>query len=480
MNKKYTLAIACTILFTLTIFSFTNPGHFSRSYSGMYRDTANPFAQVKDYKGKSVVSTSGVITFTTGLDNDYYQVDSVGKEVYFYVEARLGKLVNLPQRRTPLNISIVIDRSGSMQGIKMGYAKKAAKALVDLMEPVDYVSIVMYDNAIDSVQEPVLVLNKEAIKNKIDKITPRGATNLWGGTERGYEYVKKNFKPGFINRVLLISDGLANVGITDSLKIRQMVQKFKDEEGISLSTFGVGLDYNEYLMTDMAETGAGNYYFIDHPDNMISQFKKEMSGMLQVVAQAAELKIKLPPGVRIQKSYPLRYTQVNDVIIVKMRDLFSEEIRGNLFRFSIQNGTSQPLRFQSTLSYTDAMDGQMRSATNENVLSPIKNINTYLTHYNKPVVEQTVVYIANENLEKAMAQVDQGDYEGATRSLQQNKAFLKANSSAGMMADYWRMDSINTLYAAKVVMIRRMPQDSIKKLQKISKSANYQIRNKKQ
>ena len=479
MNRIHFAAIACIFLFAMVFSAFKNSS-YSPHHKRLQSDTVNPFARVKDYKGKSVVSTSGVITFTTGLDNDYYQADSSGRLVHFYVETRLAKLLNVPQRRTPLNISIVIDRSGSMQGIKMGYAKKAAKALIDGLEPVDYLSIVIYDNNIDSIQEPVLVTNKELIKSKIDGITPRGATNLWGGTDKGYDFVKKNYKPGYINRVLLISDGLANAGITDSIKIRQMVQKYKDEDGISLSTFGVGLDYNESLMTDMAETGAGNYYFIDHPDNMISQFNKELNGMLNVIAQEAELNIKLPQGVSIQSCYPLRYRQIQDVIIVKLRDLFAEETKAALFKFRIADGVKRPISFITKLSYTDVMDGLQKSTTNVNQLLPVGNANDYLTHYNQAVIQQTVLFTASENLERAMAQVDMGNYEAANVILQKNKTYLRQFNFSSGVSGFARLDSVNTSYALQLQNIRKMSPDSLKRLQKSSKAVNYQLRNKKQ
>ena len=95
-------------------------------------DTINPLAiKAKAHLGKSVVSSSGVIGFTTGLENDYYMVDSINRMGQFYIEAKLAKFLNDNIKRIPLNISIVIDRSGSMQGIKMGYAKKAAKNIID-------------------------------------------------------------------------------------------------------------------------------------------------------------------------------------------------------------------------------------------------------------------------------------------------------------------------------------------------------------
>jgi Ca-activated chloride channel family protein len=440
-----------------------------------------PNFKAKDHKGKSMVSTSGVITFTTGLDNDFYQVDSNNRTVFFYIETRLAKLLNAPKTRTPLNISIVIDRSGSMQGIKMGYAKKAAKGIIDHLEPTDFVSIVMYDNSIDSVQEPIQPINKELIKSKIDKITPRGSTNLWGGTERGYEYVQKNYKPGFINRVLLISDGLANVGITDSIKIRQNVLKFKDENGITLSTFGVGLDYNETLMTDMAETGAGNYYFIDAPEKMVTILDQELNGMLNVIAKNAEINIKLPHGVSIQKSYPIRFRQNGDVVTFRLLDLFAEETKGTLITFRLDDHITTPLKFNTTLSYTDVMDDKMKSVTNANILTPNKSVDAYLTHFNKMVIEQTVLFTANENMEMAMQRADRGDYDGASSIIRENGQFMKSNVYYTRNSiELQKMDSTNSIYFDKLSKARKMNIDSVKKMQKTSREDNYQLRNKKQ
>jgi Ca-activated chloride channel family protein len=481
MNKKYVLISSLCVVFGFLFFAFNEPsGNFSlHTYTPL--DSIGPFPiRAKDHKGKNVVSTSGVITFTSGLDNDYYQADSLNKIAYFYIEAKLAKLLNLPQKRTPLNISIVIDRSGSMQGVKMGYAKKAAKGMIDQLQPTDYVSIVMYDNAIDSVQEPILVNNKDLIKSKIDKITPRGSTNLWGGTERGYEYALKNYKPGFINRVLLISDGLANIGITDSSVIRKKVLAFKDEQGITLSTFGVGLDYNETLMTDMAETGAGNYYFIDAPDQLIGIFEKEFNAMLKVVAQNAELRIKLPRGVKVDKTYPLPYTQIGDVVIIRLRDVFAEETKSTLLRLKLQDRIAGPLKFSATLSYTDALDGLEKSVTNENVLNPVKAPDPYLTHFNKTVIEETVLFTANENLEDAITMVDNRNYMGAKKSVDANQAFLKANNF--YVKDYRSlqvMDSINTNYGNLSSKAMTISPDSLKKVQKYTRALNYKVRNKK-
>ena len=482
MDKKHLPALI-SVSFLIVVFSFTS--HNTKSfYKNSLTDTTAPLAiKAKDHMGRSVVSTSGAITFTTGLENDFYQVDSVNKTSHLYMEAKLAKFINDNVKRIPLNISVVIDRSGSMQGVKLGFAKKAAKNIIDQLKSEDMVSLVIYDNDVDTIQSPVNVIEKEKIKAKIDAIGPRGSTNLWGGTEQGYQFVKRNFKPGYVNRVLLISDGLANVGITDSNLIRIKVQKFKDDEGISLSTFGVGLDYNETLMTDMAETGAGNYYFIDAPEKMTSIFNNELSGLLNVAAQNAELKIKIPAGVTIQKGYPLQFQQNGNEVTIRLRDLSSEETKASLFTFKIADKTSGVLKFTSTLTYTDVTDGQQKTLTNENLLSPVKNVDAYLTHFNKKVIEQTILFTANETLETAMNLMDKGDYNSARQYLNQNKDFLKANAiyvTADGNNVLMQMDSLNTNYMKSSQSFSAISPDSVKALKKTMRASNYQIRNKKQ
>jgi Ca-activated chloride channel family protein len=397
------------------------------------------------------------------------------------VEAKLAKFINDQVKRVPLNISVVIDRSGSMQGVKMGFAKKAAKNIIDQLKSEDIVSIVIYDTYVDTIQPPVHVIDKEKIKAKIDIISPQGSTNLWGGTEQGYQFVQRNYKSGYINRVLLISDGLANTGLTDTTLISIKVQNYKDDAGISLSTFGVGLDYNETLMTDMAETGAGNYYFIDAPEKMTILFNNELNGLMNVAAQNAELRIRLPKGVSIQKSYPLKYQQSGDEITVKLRDLSSEETKATLFSFRIDDQATEVLKFISTLTYTDVNDGLQKVLTNENLLSPVKNTNTYLVHFNKQVIEQTILYTANEKLENAMNLMEKGEYQEAQKYLDANSAYLKANAAYVNNDDnLLQLDSVNKNYSVRFSQAKAISTDSVKKVQKESKALNYQIRNKKQ
>jgi Ca-activated chloride channel family protein len=110
-----------------------------------------------------------------------------------------------------------------LNGSKINYVKEAAKFVVDNLTKDDILSIVIYDDEVEVLQKAIKVENKQLIKNKINSIIDRGSTNLTGGMLKGYAEVKSNFSKGYVNRVLLLSDGLANIGITDSAEINKIV-----------------------------------------------------------------------------------------------------------------------------------------------------------------------------------------------------------------------------------------------------------------
>ncbi len=484
MFKKILLPSTGLILLASFIVGFSDIRHKQRQFrkgggqSGA--DTTIPVIPIaKDHKGKTITSRQGVVQFSTGLHNDYYQIDTINRTGYLYLETKLDKFVNESGAKIPLNISIVIDRSGSMSGDKLAYAKKAAANIVSKLSSDDFVSVVVYDDQVKLLQPSVRVLDKESIITKINRVETGGSTNLWGGTEMGYNQVRENYKKNYVNRVLLISDGLANVGITSMYDIRRRVQEFKDRDGITVSTFGVGLDYNELLMTDMAEAGSGNYYFIDNPEIMAGIFEKELNGLLSVAAQNAELRIRLPRGITIDKAFGFKYEMVGQDLVIQLRDLFSEETRGFLMRFRIDDYANVALDFSTRLSYDDINTHERISLENKNRLNPSTDRELYLTYFNEPVMEQVVLYIANERLEIAMAEADKGNYDKARSLTKENEEFIVVSGYSTKSVEVQKMKSANTSYSTQLKDAETMTTDSVKYMQKSNRAVNYKIRGKK-
>jgi Ca-activated chloride channel family protein len=367
-----------------------------------------------------------------------------------------------------------------MSGDKIRNAKQAAKFIVDQLNPDDYFSVVMYDQTVDVVHEASRVENKQAIKLKIDRIEDRGSTNLMGGAMKGYEQVRKNYRSGYINRVLLLSDGLANEGITDAKQIERIVRKKSMDEGISISTFGVGNDYNEDLMTAMAESGTGNYYFISNAENIANIFKKELNGLKDIVAQDAELVVRIPDYVNIDKVYGFKYIQDGRTLRIKFRDVFASETKGVLIKYTVDANRNTTIRFDASLSFTDALTADTRRIALNNKNDYTDNRSLFQESYSEWVSAQVALYESNERLEMAMQEVDKGNYDEAKKIVKQNKEYMKSKAPlVNKSVELQKAESVNSTYDMQIKDVENMPQEDVKYMQKASKSSNYEIRTKK-
>jgi Ca-activated chloride channel family protein len=217
-------------------------------------------------------------------------------------------LAESPRRN--LNLSLVIDRSGSMAGAPLHHALKAAESVVDQLEPSDILSVVVYDDEVDTVVPPQPVTNKAGLKNSIHKVRAGGITNLSGGWLKGCEYVKAQLDSQKINRVLLLTDGHANMGIQDP-KVLTTTSGQKAESGITTTTLGFGQGFNEDLLIGMARAANGNFYFIQSVDEASEVFSIELDSLRAVVGQNLQVTIELADGVSLVDTLSLAKVSQN-------------------------------------------------------------------------------------------------------------------------------------------------------------------------
>ncbi|MHC5726118.1 MAG: vWA domain-containing protein [Nostoc sp.] len=228
--------------------------------------------------------------------------------------------------RRHLNLSLVIDRSGSMAGAPLHHALKAAESVVDQLEPDDILSVVVYDDEVDSVVPPQPVTNKAALKNSIHKVRAGGITNLSGGWLKGCEHVKTRLDPQKINRVLLLTDGHANMGIQDP-KILTATSAQKAEEGIITTTLGFAQGFNEDLLIGMARAATGNFYFIQSIDEATEVFGIELDSLRAVVGQNLKVTLELADGVSLVDTLSLAKVSQNDAsqAVLTLGELYEGE-----------------------------------------------------------------------------------------------------------------------------------------------------------
>lgn len=163
------------------------------------------------------------------------------------------------KERLPLNIGPVLDRSGSMDGEPLEYVKEAACFVVGQSSAKDRFSFAAFDSDVGVLCPSQEVQYKDVLKSEIRSIESGSFTNLSGGLLRGYDEVRKENRAGEVNRLVLLTDGMANVGVTDPAVLRSKTHSFA-EKGISVSTIGVGTHFDEDLLIRMAEAGQGSFH----------------------------------------------------------------------------------------------------------------------------------------------------------------------------------------------------------------------------
>ena len=204
----------------------------------------------------------------------------------------------LNNSRPELNLSLVLDRSGSMAGVKMIKARNAAMYCVDQMLPTDRLSVVAFDDHIDVLFPSEPVTNKSSMKNLISRVEARNSTALHEAWVRGGLTVSEQLIDKGVNRVVLITDGLANVGITSTDEIVSQAMGL-NQRGVSTSTIGIGDDFNEDLLLQMAQSAGGNAWHVVEPNDMQRIFEVELQGLISQFAHTVSLSLIPADGVRI-------------------------------------------------------------------------------------------------------------------------------------------------------------------------------------
>lgn len=204
--------------------------------------------------------------------------------------------------RLPVNVALVLDRSGSMAGErKFALARRAVEEALRMLRPEDRFALVVFDDRVDVVARsaPATAEAKARALLALAEVDARGSTDLAGGWLRGCEEVARHLDAEGIARALLLTDGLANQGITDRGVLAQHAAELR-RRGIATSTFGVGDDFDERLLRDLAHEGGGNFYFIESPAQIPDLLTSELGEALEVTVRRAVLTLELPAGAEAE------------------------------------------------------------------------------------------------------------------------------------------------------------------------------------
>ncbi|QHE54279.1 DUF3520 domain-containing protein [Pontibacillus sp. HMF3514] len=231
-------------------------------------------------------------TFAIGVDGGK---SPFGEGYHLLRISMKGKEIKVEDRKNA-NLTFVIDVSGSMNHEnRLGLVKKSLRMLVDELQPQDKVGIVTYGSQGRVVLQPTSIDKKDRIIHAIEELQPEGSTNAEEGLTLGYGLAREYFTEGSINRVVLASDGVANVGKTGHKEILNEIKEYAQED-ITLSTLGFGMgNYNDVLMEQLANNGDGNYAYIDSFSEARRVFMEQLTGTLQTIAKDAKIQVEFDP-----------------------------------------------------------------------------------------------------------------------------------------------------------------------------------------
>lgn len=240
----------------------------------------------------------------------------------------------------PLNLAIVIDRSGSMDSPeKMPYVKESLRVFLRGLDADDIVALVVFSDGAEAIMPATKVGDGSWIESAVARLEPGGSTNLHAGMMLGFEEVERNFDVRRNNRVILLTDGIANRGVTDPEEIASAARGY-NERGIYLSTIGLGHEFNDSLLSKLATQGKGAYHFIDSAAEMDKVFRQEVSGLVQKAASDVVVVIRPEPSVTVEAVTGYEGRPPSGPIQVRVRDMGTGDSQVLLAHLTVDSGQS--------------------------------------------------------------------------------------------------------------------------------------------
>lgn len=335
------------------------------------------------------------------------------------------------KKRVPINLAIVIDKSGSMSGQRIEKAREAAILAVNMLNENDTLSIVAYDSEARVIVPATKVDNRLRIIGLINEnIYAEGGTALFAGLSKGIKQVENQLTKDKVNRIILLSDGQANIGPSSVDELSQLAI-IAAKKNIAITTLGIGSDYNELLMSSIASYSDGNHVFVNNSADLENVFVHEFTDLMSAIAQDVVITIQLKNGVKPVRLLGRDGVIKGNEITVKMNQLFSNQEKYVLLEVIPDKGKvgQEKTLAQVGLKYDNLLENKTENETQEVRISYTKDkkmVDDAIHH--DVVVETELQKVALEN-EKALELYNQGKRDEAQQLLQENGEALKAISA---------------------------------------------------
>ncbi len=334
---------------------------------------------------------AGDVTMRAAMSHSLYN-QSVPDHLVLKVDLRAE--AKQPHKRQPLNLALVFDRSGSMADEnKFMHSMQAANMVFENLSDHDIVSLIAFNDVAVVLSPAGRAVNKDFLRNRLRQFGPTGKTNLSAALLEAFAQIDSKSADGQMKRVIVLTDGMANIGVTDPEKLRMLVAA-AHKRGIGVSTLGCGTEFSEKVLTNLAKAGGGRYTYVRSGELIPDAVAAELDGLLDVVAQNAKLEISVASGAQITQVYGRPIANPTPVYTFELGDIRDEErgsflveLKPNSFEDgskvrvdvkitldSPRTGTRDHYTVSSEATFTKS-DEQARKSGNENVLVYVNVLN---------------------------------------------------------------------------------------------------------
>lgn len=331
--------------------------------------------------------------------------------------------------RTPVNVALVLDKSGSMQGEKIARARDAAQLAINQLNSGDIAAIVSYDHVVRVDVPATRVVDKNEFRQRINQIYADGNTALFAGVSKGAHEVRKFLDRNRVNRVVLLSDGLANVGPSMPSELGRLGAALA-REGMSVTTVGLGLGYNEDLMTQLAGMSDGNHAFAENADDLARIFAAEFGDVLSVVAQDVEVLIRCADGVRPLRVLGRDASIQGQQVSVDLHQIYGQQEKYIVLEVEVDAKTAYDARQLASVevNYHNTISRQSERLNDGVEVSFTRSEVEVEEATDKQVMTDAVSQVANEMSKQALELRDQGRVQEAQQQLKNSAIILQQSA----------------------------------------------------
>ncbi len=315
--------------------------------------------------------------------------------------------------RTPLNLCLTIDRSGSMEGEPLEYVKRACEYVVDLLTPDDILSIVTFEETVEILMPPRPVINKDLIKQHISRIVPGNTTNLFDGLSVSSQQLGISMGSGKATRMIVLTDGDPTTGIKDFQSLIRHVEDLK-RTGITTTFLGFGYEYNEELLAGMAKRSGGNYYFIERPDLIPEVFRTELDKLFTLAGRNVKLSLRPSRWVQLRQIYGHSVPFGQPVTDLSLADIEKGSTMEIAFDFDFQNHPLGHYRIANgTITWEDSATGKTERSEIDFIIEFVSDSLKVSKPQNPRVAKSVEISLATRVVEKTMMGLKSGELTAA-------------------------------------------------------------------